>query len=218
MKQSLLIVTILMLPTAMIAQEMNAKEKAGAILEKVSKEYNGYNTIEAKFQYIMENRKQEDFKEVEKGTIQLMGEKFRINFGNYLVICDNENVWTYLKEANEVQVNKYEPGEMKINPQEIFTLYKEGFLYGYKGRNEVNGRSLHTIELTPENKDKSYYKVRLHVDPETHRIKRMKTFENDSSIFTYKIQNYVVNQEMDASSFKFNKSNHPDATVVDLRK
>ncbi len=218
MKQSLLFLSFLILPLAMVAQQMNPKEKAKAVLEKVSKEYKKYNTIEADFQYIMENRKQEDFKEVEKGTIMLMGEKFRINFGNYLVICDNENVWTYLKEANEVQVNKYEPGEMKINPQKIFSLYKEGFLYGYKGRNKVNGKSLHTIELTPEDKDKSYYKVRLHVDPETHRIKRMKTFENDSSIFTYKIQNYQVNQEMSASSFQFKKSKHPDVTVVDLRK
>lgn len=209
---------LFLLPFALFAQEMDPKEKAKNILEKVSSRYEGYKSIKANFKYIMENRKRDDFKEAQSGTIELKGEKFRLDLGNYLVICNNKDVWTYLKDANEVQVNKYEPGEMKINPKEMFTIYQKGYLYGYKGRKEVEGTSYHVIELTPEDKEQSLYKSRLLVHPENYRIMRMKAFEQDGSIFTYKINDYQLNKDMPASNFQFEKTDYPDVTVVDLRK
>ncbi len=218
MRKLIPLLFVLCLPFISSGQKMNAKEKAKAILEQVTKEYNQYNTIEAKFSYTLENKKRENFKEVEEGKIKLKGNKFRINLGSYLVICDSENVWTYLKDAKEVQINDYKPGEMKINPKEMFTIYKEGFLYGYKGRNTIDGKSMHTIELTPENKEKSYYKVRLQVEPKTYKIRKTKIFEKDGSIFTYDIKSYNINKALPDKQFEFKKQNYPNVTVVDLRK
>ena len=219
MKQIFIWLLGVLVPVLGLAQEqMSPEEKAKVILDKVKEKYKSYNTIEVDFNFILENRKKEEFKEVREGEAKLKGKKFRINIGNHLIICDNKNVWTYMKNVKEVQINNYEPDKMKINPSEMFTIYQKGYLYGYKGKVKQNGDYYYNIELTPENKDKSYYKIRLYVDPDSYRVMQTRVFEKDGSIYTYKFNNYKLNQNMPNSMFSFNKSEYPDVTVIDLRQ
>lgn len=199
-------------------QGMNVKEKAEIVLDRVKQKYDAAKSIKVDFSFKLENKKRDNFKEVREGSAILKGEKFRVNLGSHLIICDNNTVWTYLKEADEVQVNTYKPDQMKINPSEMFTLYEKGFLYGYKGEKTVDGEPYYRIELTPENKEKSFYKIRLLVHQDSYQIGRTKVFEKDGSIYTYKFNNYQLDQNISAKQFTFNKQQHPNVTVIDLRK
>lgn len=199
-----------------IAQQNANQEKAKKILDKVSKNYQQYDGIKANFKYIYENKKQ-DFEEVRKGKILMKDKNFRIDLGKHLIICNNEHVWTYLKDANEVQINDYNPEDLDINPQEMFTLYREGHLYGYKGKTQVDGNTYHVIELTPEDKEESYFKVRLLVNPDKHQIKQTKIFQQDGSTFTYQILNFTSDIQASESDFTFDKSNYSNVTEIDLR-
>ena len=218
MKKIKILVAILLVSASGVAfGQSGPQEKAKRVLDKVSNQYNSYSTIKVDFDFILENKKKKDFKEVREGDAQMKGEKFRINLGNHLIICDNENVWTYMKGVGEVQINDYEPEKMKINPSRILTLHEEGFLYGYKDKTTINSDYYHNIELTPEDKSKSFYKIRVLIDTDNYRVKRMKVFEKDGSIYTYKFKNYKVNESLPNSKFKFKKKDYPDVTVVDLR-
>ena len=209
------------LPLLLVAQDeekgMNIKEKAEVLLDRVKEKYNGAESIKVDFTFTLENKKRDNFKEVREGTALLKGEKFRVNLGSHLIICNNETVWTYLKEAGEVQVNTYKPEQMKINPSDMFTLYEEGFLYGYKGEKTIEGKPYHRIELTPENKEKSFYKIRLLVHQDSYQVARTKVFEKDGSIYTYQFSDYNLGQEVPAQKFTFRKQQHPNVTVIDLR-
>lgn len=220
-KHLYLLFLIGLLPFFSLAQDakkgMNVKEKAEVLLDRVKSKYNGAESIRVDFTFMLENKKQDNFKEVREGTAFLKNEKFRLNLGNNLIICNNNTVWTYLKEAGEVQVNPYKPDQMKINPSKMFTLYEEGFLYAYKGDKEVDGTPYYQVELTPENKEKSYYKIRLLLNKDTYQIRRTKVFEKDGSIYTFKFSNYTLNKELSPKKFTFDKKAHPDVTVIDLR-
>lgn len=209
------------IPFGSIAQQngeqLGVQEKAEVILDRVKDKYNDYNAIKVDFSFTLENKKQDNFKEVREGTAILKGKKFRINLGSHLIICDNNNVWTYLKEADEVQVNTYEPDQMKINPSQMFTIYQKGFLYGYKGEKSVDGQNYYRVELTPEDKEKSFYKIRLLINEDSYRVGRTKVFEKDGSIYTYDFEKYSLNDQISADQFKFDKKDHPNVDVIDLR-
>lgn len=197
-------------------QQNANQQKAKAILDKVSRNYQQYDGIKAQFKYIYESKKQ-DFEEVREGEILMKGKNFRIDLGKHLIICNNKYVWTYLKDANEVQINDYNPEDLDINPQEMFTLYQEGHLYGYKGKKQVDGNTYHVIELTPKDKDESYFKVRLLVIPDKNQIKQTKIFQQDGSTFTYEIQEFSSDVQATESDFTFDKSQYSDVTEIDLR-
>ena len=216
------ILLFIVTPIASIAQQndqnLNVEEKAKVLLDRVKDNYDDYSTIQVDFSFMLENKKQDNFKEMREGTATLKDEKFRINLGSHLIICNNKNVWTYLKDANEVQVNNYKPDQMKINPSEMFTIYQEGFLYGYKGEKSVEGTKYHQVELTPEEKKKSFYKIRLLINQETYRVGRTKVFEKDGSIYTYNFKSYTLNKDLPDDHFTFDKQEHPSANMIDLRE
>ena len=200
------------------AQKSNkVKEKAKKVLDQVSDNYQAYNAIKADFKLTLENR-QSDFEEVQKGTIYLKNQKFRVSLGDHIIICDGDNIWTYLKEVKEVQINNYKPEEMDINPTEMFTIYKKDFRYGYKGNKEKNGQTYDIVELTPENKEKSYFKVRLLINQTSHDVRQTKIFEKDGTIFTYQIKDFEPNPSIEKGTFSFQKNDYPNVETIDLRK
>jgi outer membrane lipoprotein-sorting protein len=187
--------------------------KGKEILSAMSKKYKGYSTIKADFKYILEVQS-EKFKEEQKGSFSLKGQKFRLEMGEQSVMCDGKLIWTYLKDANEVQVNRFDPKAMNISPTEIFTMYEKGFLYAYTG-DEGN---YEVIELTPNDKKVNYFKVKIFVDKLKKVIAKAKIYEKNGNIFTYEILNQVPNSPMTDNMFVFDKTKYPKVTVTDLTK
>lgn len=202
---------------SVVSTQAQSVAKAKDILNKVSEKYKSFKTIKADFTYTLEIQS-EKFKEEQKGTIYTKGKKlFKLEMNNQTVICDGTNLWTYLKDANEVQINKYDPNAMDINPAEIFTMYEKGFLYAYMGDETLDGKTVHLIELTPTDKKQSFYKVKLYVDKTGNTVSQAKIFEKNGNIYTYHINNFQPNVSLAENFFSFEKSKHPKVEVVDLR-
>lgn len=194
----------------------DSQQKAKEILNKTSAEYKSNKSLKANFKYTLEIR-QEDFKEEQNGTIYLMDKKFKLDLGDQQIISDGVNIWTYLEDVNEVQISTYNPAEMDVNPSEMFTMYESGYLYAYAGEVTDKGKSLHVIELTPEDKSESYFKVKLFIDKSNYKIVKSQIFEKNGNIYTYEILDQKPNPDLPDDFFTFNKSNHPKVTVIDLR-
>ena len=205
--------TLLLL--ALATQGLNAQNaaKGKEILSAMSKKYKSYTTVKADFKYILEVQS-EKFKEEQKGTFSLKGQKFKLEMNDQSVFCDGKLIWTYLKDANEVQINKFDPKSMNISPTEIFTMYEKGFLYAYMG-DEGNYQ---LVELTPNDKKVNYFKVKIYVDKIKSVIAKAKIYEKNGNIFTYEITNLVPNSPMADNSFTFDKTKYPKVTVTDLTK
>jgi len=196
------------------AQDVN---KAKEILNKVSAQYKKYTTLKVDFKYINEVQGDKKFREEEKGTLSLKKTKFELDMTDQVVISDGKTLWTYIKDAKEVQINNYSSKVMDVNPAEIFTMYEKGYLYGYTGEEAEGKRTLQVIELTPNDKKQSFFKVKLYINKANSNIVRSKIYEKSGNIYTYEILNQVSDSKMPDTMFSWDDKKFPGVKKVDLR-
>lgn len=190
--------------------------KATPILNNVSKKYKGMGSLRAVFAVSTEDAKGK-VTNTQNGTLYAKGPMYKIELANQEIISDNKTVWTYLKDANEVQISNYEKDESSINPAEIFTIYEKNFLYTLAGEEAVAGKAHHLIELTPNDKSKPYFKVKLWIDKTDNSLKMAKIFDKGGSRTTLDIQKVTPNFQLNDTFFSFDPKKYPGIEVVDLR-
>ncbi len=215
LKFPLLLLTILLYVCAE-AQNYN-QAKAKEIIQKSVAKSKSFKTYKVDFKYTLENR-MDTTKTIQSGTIYLKEGKFRLIMGDQMIISDNKTIWIYLKKANEVQINTYNPAELEINPNDIFTMWEKGFLYGYVGESTINGKVTELIELTPHDKSSDYFKVKLYIDKTTKMIVKMQTYYKNSNIVTFDIKSFTPNIALSDAFFKFDPAKYPGVQVIDLRE
>ncbi len=193
-------------------------KKAKQILAQTSAKYKSLNTLKADFSYTIESSK-DKINETQNGVIFLMSKqnKYKINIAGQEIISDGKNSWTYLKQANEVQINPLEEGDDVMNPSQIFTLYEKGFNYLYVEEKVNNKRKTEIIDLTPIDKKKKFFKIRLTIDKETKQLSQMKIFDKNGNKYTYTIKNFIPNPSLENAFFTFEAKKYPGVEVIDLR-
>lgn len=213
MRRILLVAIAMFLVTGVYAQ---GDKKAKDILSAVSSKYKSYKSMRAEFSYTLENP-QAKIKETQSGNIVLSGAKYRLGIAGQEIICDGKTIWTYMKEAKEVQVNDVDPTAEGIKPSEIFTMYEKGFLYKFVDEKTVAGKVQQNIELTPTDKTKQFFKIKLTIDKSSKQIIKSLIFDKNGNRYTYAIKSFTPNFAVNASTFSFDAKKYPGVEVVDLR-
>ena len=213
---TLLLIAICFLFNAKIFAQAPDTKTAATILNGVTVKYKGYTSVKATFTMKTEGSTNK-ITDTQTGTVYVKGNKYKLELVNQEIICDNIKIWTYLKDANEVQVNNYEPDENAITPTQIFTIYEKNFLCGYVEEQTLNGKIYQVIDMTPNDKTKSYFKVRLLIDKVEKTIYSAKVFDKSGSRYTYEITKFTPNPPIVDTYFSFNAKDHPGVEVVDLR-
>jgi len=190
--------------------------KADKLLKIVSARYKKFKTIKADFVYNIES-KAEKTHEKQKGTIYTKGNNFRLDIAGQTIICDNKTVWTYNKEANEVQINAYNPKETAIKLDDIFTMYGKGFIYKMLEEKKEQGKDISLVELTPKDKKKNYFKIKLTIDKTNQSIVKVMVFDKSGTTHEYTITNQVPNLKLEDHFFSFDPKKYPKVEIVDLR-
>ncbi len=216
MKHILAGVLVGLLPLSAALAQSEYDKQARQILDGMSEHYQAIGAYEADFSCSMEipDQPQPDTFE---GQIAVKGDKFRLNMGGQEVINDGTTVWTYLEEANEVNINNYEPEEGDISPTQIYKAYQRGFKYVYVEDETINGKKYQVVDLIPENNDNQFFKIRLHIGKDDNVLKRWKIFEKNGTRYTYDINNFNPEAAVEDEVFTFNKRQHKGVEVVDLR-
>ncbi len=218
MKKSLVLLSILslLIINPISSSSESADNQSSQILNKLSKTYKTYKSIKASFSVSIKN-KQTNTSVKQTGTLYQKGKKFRVNMSGQEIFCDGKTIWTYLKDANEVQISKFDAKTMDINPSEIFTIYEKGFLHKYAGQVSNGTKTLDVIELTPTDKNKGYFKVKLGIDKLANKVKEMSVYSKNGIVTTYVITKFEPNVAISESYFKFNAKDKPGVIEIDLR-
>ncbi|MEY2799297.1 MAG: hypothetical protein RI934_285 [Bacteroidota bacterium] len=191
-------------------------KKAAAILSGVSAKYKSYKSINVDFAYTLENPSAK-IKETQTGNLILSGAKYRLNIAGQEVICDGKTTWTYMKEAKEVQVNTVDANEDGIKPAEIFTMYDKGFLIKFVNESQVGAKVMQNLELTPTDKSKAFFKIKLTVDKSAKQLVKSVIFDKNGNRYTYVIKNFNANTAVSPSTFTYDAKKYPGVELVDLR-
>ncbi len=190
--------------------------KAAEILKKVSAKYKSFGTLKADFSYTLQNPS-EKINETQTGTIHLKSTKYRVAIAGQEIICDNKTRWTYIKDSKEVMVNNAANAEADMNPAEIFTMYEKGYSYLFVEEKTIGGVMCQIIDLTPNDKTKQYFKVRLTVDKKQSQLLQSNIFDKNGSHYIYKITKFTPNPKLEDAFFNFDAKKYPGVEVVDMR-
>jgi outer membrane lipoprotein-sorting protein len=195
----------------------NNDPKAKAVLEGVSKKINSLKSVKANFSLKLSGGNGK-VNETKKGTFSMKGQKYRVSLNGQEIICDTKTIWTYTKDANEVQVNNYDPKEQTISPAKLFTnFYDKEYVYHYIGEKKIAGKTCEVVEMSPINKDKQLSKIDISVDKATNMVVGGNVWEKNGNEYQYDISGFTPNANVPDSDFAFDTKAHPGVEVVDLR-
>ncbi len=190
--------------------------QATKILNEISQKYKSYTTLQTYFTLKVEER---DGKIIsnQQGILHTKGDKYKLELPGQELYCDNETCWLYLKDANEVQINNYDPLEQSIIPTQFYTIYEKDYFYALTEEITENNKVYQIIELTPNDKSKSYFKIKLSINKTNKSITNIKVFDKGGSRYVYEIQKQTPNLILDDTFFKFDATKHLGIEVIDLK-
>ncbi|MDB4999846.1 MAG: outer rane lipoprotein carrier protein LolA [Mucilaginibacter sp.] len=223
-KLSLLILTSALAITSAFAQK---DADAKVILNKLSKQYRSYDAIKTDFNLTIDNQ-QAGIQEKQTGTLiaRSKNNKYKVTLYSTAqakptvaqeIISDGKSQWTFLKDANEVQLSDADNSEEGFNPAQIFTMYEKGYKYLYTGQQKIAGKVYQVVDLSPEDSKKSFFKVRLMIDKVKNQLYSAQIFDKNGSRYQYTLRTFTPNFKVPETTFAFNKKLYPGVEVVDLR-
>ena len=201
MKRLLTVCMRALLPYCLSAQR---DAKAAEVLDKVVENISETSGIRI------------DFGGTENGFLLLKGEKFYLNNGGIQSWYDGKTQWSYVADTDEVNISHPTPEELQgVNPYFILMRYKTDFDYTYNGSHTRNGVKGHAIVLTPKHSDNREI-IRIFVS-NTSQPLAMKIEQNGQTLSEINVTSFKINQKLEDSMFRFNKTLYPDAEIIDLR-
>ncbi len=204
------------IPFTEIMAQTDAKAKS--VLDAVSKKVNNLKSLKADFTLSLSGGKSGSTKDTKKGTISLKGQKYHVVISGQEIICDNKTVWTYNKEAKEVNISNFNPEEQTISPAKLFTnFYDKEYKYSYKGEKKEKGKTCDIIELLPIDATKKFTKIELLIDKASSTIIGGNINEKNGNKYSYSVSNFTGNPTIPDAFFQWNDKEHAEVEKVDLR-
>ena len=217
MNKMRIITNILFISLILVGQITMAQSKKSSeeILKQVSEKTKSFTSIRISFTYNMDNPSAK-VHETETGVLLVKGDQYRLDIAGQKVISDSKTSWTYISEANEVQINDVEENENALTPTKLLTSYSED--YKSKLVNEItkDGRAQYVIELKP-NEDKNFTNVELNIDKELYRIMRIAIQDKSGNTFSYLVNKFETNVAVKDNDFTFDAKDYPGVEVIDMR-
>ncbi|NJN27657.1 MAG: outer membrane lipoprotein carrier protein LolA [Cyclobacteriaceae bacterium] len=182
-------------------------QKAKGILDEMSQKYQSIPSYKTNFVYKLTN-KVENINEQFTGEIMVKGEKYVLKMSDQEIFNDGETIWTYLKDANEVNVDYYMPDEGDLSPNNIYDAYKKGYRYRWLENKKVGSKTLDVVELQPENPndpDKMFFKIVLNIDQADDTIHSWEMYDRGGNVFSYSISGFNPKFTANDSFFQFDE-------------
>jgi len=212
---TLILVLAFIQPTISQEQEKGDK-KSREILDNLTAQTESYKSIEVEFTYKMNNI-DAGIDESTEGVLFIMGDKYKLLIQGQQVISDGETIWTYIEDDEEVQINSMdEESEESLSPNKLLTSYNKDYKSNFVKETFQYGTTVCIIDLTPA-EGKTYSKVRLIIDKSKKQILEITIFDKNGSTYSYIINKFVPDGDIEESDFTFNEADYPDVDVIDMR-
>jgi outer membrane lipoprotein-sorting protein len=186
-------------------------KKARTILDEVSAKTKAYKTIRIEFTYKMENKAQ-NINDSFKGVLISKGENYKLSFSGQEIFSNGKTVWTYLKDANEVQINNVSKEDDSFTPNNLLSSYNENF----KAKLLEENSKQQVIELIPVQK-KNFNKVRVTIERARKIVSSITIFDKNGSTYTYTVNKFETDLPFTDSMFVFKAAEHPGVEEIDMR-
>jgi outer membrane lipoprotein-sorting protein len=205
MKKLVYLLVIACIPLTGIAQNST---KAKALLDEVYSKIKSYDNIYVDFKYALNNSK-ENINQETRGDVTINGDKYLFNYMGVTKIFDGKKNYTIVPENEEVIIeNKDTEEEGTITPSKLLTFYRNGYKYEWDISQDVRGRKIQYVKLTPIDSRSEIKHILLGIDAQTKHIYNLvETGKNDTKT-TVTVNSFKTNQPLSKTLFTFDEKKY----------
>ncbi|MCB0447409.1 MAG: outer membrane lipoprotein carrier protein LolA [Gelidibacter sp.] len=182
--------------------------KAKELLNEVHNKAKSYKNISIDFKYVLKNTS-ENINQETRGDVVMEGDKYLLNILGVTRIFDGKTLYTINPEDEEVTVSKdNSDDESSITPSKMLSFYKDGYTYKMDIVQNVNGRKIQYVKLTPIDTNSEIKNVLLGIDAQTKHIYNLIETGKNGTQTTLTVNSFKTNEPISKSLFTFDKNKY----------
>ncbi|MDX1316849.1 MAG: outer membrane lipoprotein carrier protein LolA [Xanthomarina gelatinilytica] len=190
--------------------------KAKALLDEVSQKAKSYNNISIDFKYVLDNAA-ENIKQETRGDVVMQGDKYRLNILGATRIYDGKTLYSISPDDEEVTISTENPDdENSITPSKMLSFYEDGYTYKMDIIQDVKGRKIQYVKLTPMDSNSEIKNVLLGIDAQTKHIYNLIEIGKNGTKTTLTVNSFKTNEPISKSLFTFDKNKYKDYYINKL--
>ncbi len=213
MKKLMLLFAFLVVATVANAQ---SSSKAKALLDDVYAKVKSYDNIFVDFKFNLKND-EAGINQETRGDVTLANEKYIFNYLGSQQLYDGKKVYTIVPENEEVTIEDQSEDEDAMTPSKMLTFYKEGHNYAWDILQNVQGRKIQYVKLTPIDSNTEIKSRLLGIDIETKHIYNLIETGKNGTKTTIIVNSFKTNQPLSPTLFTFDEAKFEDKGYYIIR-
>ncbi len=193
--------------------------QAKALLNEVTAKVKTYNNIKIDFKYVLNNTK-ENIHQESKGNVEIesiQSNKYVLDFMGITKIFDGKKTYTIVPEDEEVSISKYdENDDNSLSPAKMLTFFNKGFNYAWDIPQNVKGRKIQYVKLTPISPKDQRKEILVGIDAQTKNIYNIIETGKNGTKTTLTVNSFKTNQPLSKNHFTFATSKYPGYYINSL--
>jgi outer membrane lipoprotein-sorting protein len=180
-------------------------QQATLLLKEVSAKVRSYDNIQINFKYNLNNQK-EGVNQQTFGDLTLLNDKYVINMLDITRMFDGSSIYTIVPEDQEVTIFSYNPEDEKdITPSQMLTFYEKGYDSKMGIVENIKGRKIQFVKLTPIDSNAEIKKIHLGIDKKTKHIYKLIQIDSKGTKYTLTVQSFKNNLPLSKGLFTFDE-------------
>jgi len=193
-----------------------SQNKGKALLNEVSLKVKSYNNISIDFKYVLENSS-ENIKQETRGDVILEGEKYKLNILGTTRLFDGKKLYSISPEDEEVTISSQnEDSDDNITPSKMLSFYEDGYTYALDIEQNVLGRKIQYVKLTPIDSNSEIQYILLGVDAQTKHIYTLIQIGKNGTKTTLTVNSFKTNEPLSKTLFTFDANKYKDYYINKL--
>jgi len=207
---------ILILFVITISVNALAQNKANTLLNEVSEKVKSYDNISLDFKYTLENTS-ENIKQETKGDVVMQGDKYRLNILGVTRLFDGQTLYAISAEDEEVTISSENDDENDaITPSKMLSFYEDGYSYSLDITQNINGRKIQYVKLTPIDSNSEIKNLLLGIDAQTKHIYNLIQLGKNGTKTTLVVNSFKTNAPLSKTLFTFDANKYKDYYINKL--
>lgn len=213
MKKIIIVLALVISNTFTFAQNSTEAKK---LLDEVNSIAKSYNNISIDFKYVLINT-EENIKQEMRGDVILQGDKYVLNAFGITRIFDGKTLYNISPEDEEVTISSENTeDESTITPSKMLSFYEDGYNYDMDIVQNVSGRKIQYVKLTPIDSNSEIKNVLLGIDVKTKHIYNLIEVGANNTRTTITVNSFKTNEPLSKTLFTFDEKKYKDYYINKL--
>ncbi|UYW02243.1 outer membrane lipoprotein carrier protein LolA [Flavobacterium agricola] len=198
-----------------ISVNVSVAQDAKKLLDEVTNKVKTYKNVQIDFRLTIQNLNKEINQE-SKGNVTIEGDKYALNMMGITKLFDGKKIYVIDPEEEEVTISSPSGQDADFTPAKMLTFFNSGFKYTWDITQNVKGRSIQYVKLTPTNAKDYRKEVLIGIDNQTKNIYNLIEVGKDGTKTTIIVNSFKTNQPISKNEFTFDASKYANYYINKL--